>query len=174
MKPLKQTYVRRYAATSYWNGRIESTEVTVDAVPAYTPGRLVLGTTIKSKGGGRTGINIEIGPQDFPKLLEHMTEADSEGCLSSMFEEIKRREILMTKRGAEDGYDYALDLMVSNAYQEHQKMTLAREKKNTLLRNQKESAAFHLEQGIRRIAQYLRLSDYPGIRRMRRQMPFLK
>ena len=43
-----------------------------------------------SKGGGETRVRVEIGAEDFPHLLECMTDADRTVSLDAMLNELKR------------------------------------------------------------------------------------
>ena len=113
-------------------------------------------------------IQIEIAPQDFPMVLEQMTEADSEGCLNSMLEEIKRRETLLTDRMEEDAHENALDLMERTARQETKKYYGVWKKKDTKLRWEKLSNATALEEGIERIVEKLRIKYYDSYRNFKR------
>ena len=86
MTKLKDTYVLRGSATNErWkspglrgknNG---NTEVLLDVAPSsYLERHLILETSIRSKGGGRTGIQIKIGVGDFPRILRHMIKYELE------------------------------------------------------------------------------------------------
>jgi hypothetical protein len=112
MTELPGTTVRRAGLTSrYWYETI----LTVN-VEAAAELRIIF--SMRSKGGGRTQLQMEIRPTDFPTLLQTMCKVDRQVAMNAMASELGRqttsqaqhdREAILhaTKKCAEDISQFA-------------------------------------------------------------------
>lgn len=85
MTALKSTRVRRGGVTSrQWSGTINSVSLT-------TASELRLSFVMASKGGGDSDVQMEIGPADFPLLVEAMCAVDRQAAMGAMAIELSRQ-----------------------------------------------------------------------------------
>jgi hypothetical protein len=92
MSALKDTRVRRGGVTSrQWSGTINSVSLT-------TASELRLSFVMASKGGGESDVQMEIGPADFPMLVESMCAVDRQAAMAAMAIELSRQIDLQPQR----------------------------------------------------------------------------
>jgi hypothetical protein len=94
MPALKGTTVRRGGVTAqYWYE-------TIRFVAISAASELRISFSMSSKGGGRTQVQMEIRPDDFPTILEMMTLVDQQAAMEAMSEELARQVGLQRERDA--------------------------------------------------------------------------
>jgi len=92
MTLLKDAKVRRGGVTAhYWYE-------TIDHVDLAAKDALHLRFSMASKGGGHTQVQMEIGPEGFPTLLEMMSIVDREAAMLAMAQELSRQIATQSER----------------------------------------------------------------------------
>lgn len=82
MPALKGTTVRRGGVTArYWYE-------TIDSVSISAATQINIAFTMDSKGGGRTQVQMEIGPEDFPTLVQMMSLVNRQAAMEAMASEL--------------------------------------------------------------------------------------
>ncbi len=95
MPALKDTAVRRGGVTArHWYETIRSVAISAAA-------QINIGFSMDSKGGGRTQIQMEIGPEDFPTLLQMMSIVNRQSAMEAMSAELARQVQTQPGRNAE-------------------------------------------------------------------------
>ena len=85
MPALKGTTVRRGGVTArYWYETINSVSISAAS-------QINIAFSMDSKGGGRTQVQMEIGPEDFPTLVQMMSLVDRQAAMEAMASELARQ-----------------------------------------------------------------------------------
>lgn len=95
MSALKGTKVRRGGVTArYWYESIDSVWISAAS-------QIHIRFAIDSKGGGQTQIQMEIGPEDFPTLVQMMSLVDRQAAMEAMSTELARQVQTQPRRNLE-------------------------------------------------------------------------
>jgi hypothetical protein len=95
MPALKGTTVRRGGVTArYWYESISSVSINASS-------QINIGFSMDSKGGGQTQVQMEIGPEDFPTLLQMMSLVNRQAAMEAMSTELARQVQTQPERNIE-------------------------------------------------------------------------
>jgi hypothetical protein len=85
MTELNHTTVWRGGVTAkYWYGAINYVSIS-------SASELRFRFTMPSKGGGDTNVEMQVGPEDFPTILEAMMLVDRQAAMEAMSIELSRQ-----------------------------------------------------------------------------------
>jgi hypothetical protein len=95
MPALKGTTVRRGGVTARrWYESIRTVAVSAAS-------QILITFSMDSKGGGRTQVQMEISPEDFPTLLQMMSVVDRQAAMEAMSIELARQVQTQPSRNAQ-------------------------------------------------------------------------
>jgi hypothetical protein len=127
MTALKETKVRRGGVTArHWYE-------TIHTVAATASSELRISFSMDSKGGGRTQVQMEIGPQDFPTLLEMMSLVNRDAAMKAMSVEMARQIETQSERDAR-----AVEAASRKARTEIQQAAMRKQFSKGFLKNEQE------------------------------------
>lgn len=129
---LKETKVQRGGVTArHWSGTIQSVSLTAAS-------ELRLSFVMASKGGGESDVQMQIGPGDFPTLLEAMCIVDRQAAMAAMAIELSRQVALQPQRNREIRKRTAAKILEAAQEQYYAKPTGQDDREQTIMNGVKE------------------------------------
>lgn len=99
-KHLRKTVVRRSGQTArYWTNEPTAVRLRVDHGDGTSA--LILSFKLNSKGGGRTEVEVEVGPEDFADVVSAMADRSRAAAMTAMTTELAKQ---VAAQAEFDGY----------------------------------------------------------------------